>query len=135
MASSVSSERAFSSAGITISKCRNRLKADIVEALQCLSLYHNNLIFHDTVDTAHVEQEMEQLECVLDGSYGNQDTVDLDDKEEWSWDQLVNDDSDGKDNNQIIYTVMSININYIHKPWPEPKPGQAKPRPRTLALA
>ncbi|OJA08859.1 hypothetical protein AZE42_01727, partial [Rhizopogon vesiculosus] len=36
MATSVSSERAFSSAGITISKRGNRLKADIVEALQCL---------------------------------------------------------------------------------------------------
>ena len=37
MASSVSSERAFSSAGITISKHRNRLKKDIVEAIQCTS--------------------------------------------------------------------------------------------------
>ena len=36
MASSVSSERAFSSAGITITKRRNRLKADVVEALQIL---------------------------------------------------------------------------------------------------
>jgi hypothetical protein len=36
MAISVSSERAFLSAGITISKRRNRLKPDIVEALQCL---------------------------------------------------------------------------------------------------
>ena len=36
MASSVASERAFSSAGITISKRRNRLDGDIVEALQCL---------------------------------------------------------------------------------------------------
>ncbi|KJA12796.1 hypothetical protein HYPSUDRAFT_113732, partial [Hypholoma sublateritium FD-334 SS-4] len=34
MGSSVSSERAFSAAGITISKRRNRLKADIVEALE-----------------------------------------------------------------------------------------------------
>lgn len=34
MSSSVSSERVFSSAGITISKRRNCLKADIVEALQ-----------------------------------------------------------------------------------------------------
>ncbi|KIJ35874.1 hypothetical protein M422DRAFT_103474, partial [Sphaerobolus stellatus SS14] len=34
MASSVSSERAFSAAGITITKRRNRLKGDIVEALQ-----------------------------------------------------------------------------------------------------
>ena len=46
MASSVSSERAFSSAGITISKHRNRLKGDIVEALQCLKcMIHKNLIF------------------------------------------------------------------------------------------
>ncbi|PCH39190.1 hypothetical protein WOLCODRAFT_59296, partial [Wolfiporia cocos MD-104 SS10] len=36
MASSVSSERAFSSAGITISKWQNCLCADIVEALQFL---------------------------------------------------------------------------------------------------
>ncbi|KIJ32661.1 hypothetical protein M422DRAFT_101438, partial [Sphaerobolus stellatus SS14] len=36
MASSVSSERAFSAAGITISKRRNRLNGDIVEALQTL---------------------------------------------------------------------------------------------------
>lgn len=36
MASSVSSERIFSSAGITITKRRNRLKADIAEALQVM---------------------------------------------------------------------------------------------------
>jgi hypothetical protein len=34
--SSISSEWAFSSTGITISKCCNNLKGDIVEALQCL---------------------------------------------------------------------------------------------------
>lgn len=36
MSSSVSSERAFSSAGITITKRRNRLKGDVVEGLQIL---------------------------------------------------------------------------------------------------
>ncbi len=36
MASSVSSERAFSSSGMTITKRRNRLTHDIVEALQIL---------------------------------------------------------------------------------------------------
>jgi hAT family C-terminal dimerisation region len=36
MSSSVSSERAFSQGGITITKQRNRLKEDIVEALQGL---------------------------------------------------------------------------------------------------
>ena len=46
MASSVSSEHVFSSAGITISKHCSRLKADIIEALQCLKcmLWHE-LIF------------------------------------------------------------------------------------------
>ena len=54
MASSVSSERAFSSAGITISKRRNRLKGDIVEALQGLKcLIRKNLLFREfeTVDS------------------------------------------------------------------------------------
>ncbi len=36
MASSVSSEKIFSSSGITISKRRNRLHGDLVEALQIL---------------------------------------------------------------------------------------------------
>ncbi|KZT29841.1 hypothetical protein NEOLEDRAFT_1045898, partial [Neolentinus lepideus HHB14362 ss-1] len=45
MSSSVSSERAFLQAGITISKRRNRLKADVVEALQVLkcSIRHDLL--------------------------------------------------------------------------------------------
>ncbi|KIL54468.1 hypothetical protein M378DRAFT_92486, partial [Amanita muscaria Koide BX008] len=51
MATSVSSERAFSSAGITISKRRNRLKADIVEALQCLKcMIKRNLMFREADD-------------------------------------------------------------------------------------
>ena len=46
MVSLVSSEHAFSSAGITISNCRNQLKGDIVDALQCLKCWlHYNLIF------------------------------------------------------------------------------------------
>jgi hypothetical protein len=45
MASSVSSERAFSAAGITISKRRNRLKGNIVEALEFLkALYVRDFI-------------------------------------------------------------------------------------------
>ena len=47
MASSVSSEQAFSSVGITISKCCNHLKGDIIKALQCLKcMIHKNLIFY-----------------------------------------------------------------------------------------
>jgi hypothetical protein len=48
MASSVSSERAFSSAGITISKRWNRLSPDLVEALQFLKCwFRRDLIFRE----------------------------------------------------------------------------------------
>lgn len=91
MASSVSSECSFSSAGITISKRHNRLKGDVVEALQCLKcLYHNELIFHDVLTYAEVEKEMELMEETLDkvsASFEAQDSA--------SWDQvIVDDDSD-----------------------------------------
>jgi hypothetical protein len=49
MSSSVSSERAFSSAGITISKCCNLLNPDIVEALQVLKcMLKRDLIFRES---------------------------------------------------------------------------------------
>ncbi len=58
MASSVSSERAFSASGITISKRHNRLKADIVEALQFLKCgFHHDLIFRE------VENALTEVAC------------------------------------------------------------------------
>jgi hypothetical protein len=49
MSSSVSSERAFPSAGITISKRRNRLNSDIVEALQVPKcMIKRDLIFRES---------------------------------------------------------------------------------------
>lgn len=66
MASSVSSERSFSSAGITISKRRNKLKQDIVEALQCLKcIYHEDLIFREVLSFHDIQQEMDSKEQVL----------------------------------------------------------------------
>jgi hAT family C-terminal dimerisation region len=63
MASSVSSERAFSSAGITISKRRNRLKGDIVEALQFIkSLLQKELIYREPQPSSILEQELGVLE-------------------------------------------------------------------------
>lgn len=48
MASSVSSERIFSSAGITTIKQHNHLKADIVKALQCMKgLLKKDLLFRE----------------------------------------------------------------------------------------
>jgi hAT family C-terminal dimerisation region len=56
MASSVSSERAFSSAGITLTKRRNRLKGDIVEALQFMKcLFHQDLLFREVCTVAEEE--------------------------------------------------------------------------------
>ena len=98
MASSVSSERAFSAAGITISKCCNKLKEDIVEALQCLKcLYCEELIFCEVLSSKDEELDMDATEILLDNSYGNKTdpgVVDSDDVE-FSWDQLLLDnDSD-----------------------------------------
>jgi hypothetical protein len=67
MASSVSSERVFSSAGITLSKRRNRLQADIVEALQFLKwAFKSNLtsVFRESEGSTAEEETI--LDC--DGS-------------------------------------------------------------------
>lgn len=70
MASSVSSERAFSAAGITISKRRNSLKADIVEALQVLrSLLNADLIYREPNVT-------------MDWEFTHEDNI-IDEDEEW----------------------------------------------------
>ena len=67
MASSVSSERAFSSAGITISKRRNRLKGDIVEALQCLKcMIHKNLIFRFDPTISIADEIVEEDDILAD---------------------------------------------------------------------
>ena len=91
MASSVSSERAFSSAGITISKQRNRLKADIVEALECLKcMFNHRLLFHEVVAIDDLEQELEEeaTDCPMDF-----DEV-VAEADGFSWDQLLIDDND-----------------------------------------
>ena len=96
MASSVSSERAFSSAGITISKRRNLLKDDIVEALQILKcFYQNDLIFCEVLTSTEEEMDME-LETTLDVDIGEQE----DNREEFSWDQLL-EEEDEDDKNSI----------------------------------
>ena len=87
MASSVSSERPFSSAGITISKRRNRLKPDIVEALQCLKcLYKNDLIFRDVLLSSTVEKDLDGEE-ISDLDFRADEIVTQAD--DFSWDQLV----------------------------------------------
>lgn len=73
MASSVSSERAFSSAGITISKHRNRLKGDVVEALQFMKcLLRRNLVFRENPTELLKEDLMDEEECLLDSEKSSQ---------------------------------------------------------------
>ena len=85
MASSVSSKRAFSSAGITICKQHNCLNADIVESLQCLkSFLQQDLMAQDVVSIVEEEQELDDM----DGQPVNQDTsaIDIvDAKDDLSW--------------------------------------------------
>ena len=86
MASSVSSEWVFSSAGITISKCQNRLKADIVEALQFLKcLIHHDLMFRAN-PSASLDNDCDEVEDIL--TYGDVPNT------EQGWDELSLEDDD-----------------------------------------
>jgi hypothetical protein len=85
MSSSVSSVRAFSLAGITVSKRRNPLKPDIVEALQVLKcMIRRDLIFRKA---ALVDDEADS-----DDDEGKEDS----DAEE-GWDVLLDEDRSNYD--------------------------------------
>ncbi len=92
MASSVSSERAFSQGGITITKCRNRLKGDIVEALQCIKCaIRHDLIFCEPGPSSVLEEESK-----AESGNENEDEEEWEDVEKEPWDDtlLENDDVD-----------------------------------------
>ena len=96
MATSVSSERAFSSAGITISKRRNRLKADIVEALQCLKcMIKQDLVFREADDpTVSGERQMRSVEAQDSNSGWDNMVTDLAEDELDSGTEALLDDGD-----------------------------------------
>src|SRR5260370_42093639 len=98
MSSSVSSERAFSQGGITISKRRNRLKGDIVEALQCIKCaIRHDLLFRESGPSSISEVE-ETSDPELDKvDFGEKDESDY---ENITWDELLI-DTDTKDIEQI----------------------------------
>lgn len=97
MASSVSSERAFSQAGVTIRDRRTRLKADVVEALQFLKCaIRQDLIFRTPGPSVPQELELEELELELDGSESaNAEATPSSQTDEKSWDLIL--DSDDED--------------------------------------
>ena len=89
MASSVSSESAFSAAGITISKHRNRLEGDIIEALQCLkSFIHQDLIFREVISATQEEEDLDLADEDPANHEANASDV-LHNGEDWSRDNLV----------------------------------------------
>jgi hypothetical protein len=72
MASSVSSEHAFSSAALTITKHHNCLKGDVVEALQVMKcLLHHDLVFHESGPSLLTEDPADEEDELLDGCTEN----------------------------------------------------------------
>jgi hypothetical protein len=68
MASSVSSEQAFSSAALTITKCHNRLKGDVVEALQVMKcLLRHDLVFRESGPSSLTEDPADEDDELLEG--------------------------------------------------------------------
>jgi hypothetical protein len=108
MASSVSSERAFSSAGITISKQCNRLDGDIIEALQFLkSIIHQDLMVRDFPTVAEEETELDYI----DGQPSNQDSTPIavvDADEDISWEGVSDDDSDDAADGGINTAIVDL---------------------------
>ena len=93
MASSVSSKRAFSSAGITICKWHNCLDSDIVEALQCLkSFIQQDLMVREFVSVADEEAKLDNL----DAQPTNQDQT-TSEAVEWEDELMAGRLSDGGD--------------------------------------
>ena len=99
MSSSVSSERAFSQGGLTISKCHNCLKGDIMEALQCIKCaIRHDLLFRELAPSSILEanenKELEESENVSTvGDSGNPGDEESN-IEEVSWDGLMIEDED-----------------------------------------
>jgi 3'-phosphoadenosine 5'-phosphosulfate sulfotransferase len=88
MASSVSSERAFSQGGITVSKLRNRLKGDLVEALQCIKCaIRHDLLFKEVAPSSKLEAEVELDSAGEDENGEGNDDADMSD--DMGWDELL----------------------------------------------
>ena len=104
MSSLVSSERAFSQGGITISKRRNHLKGNIVEALQCIKCaIRHDLLFQKSAPSSISEDSEETDDQDLDDARAEEDLGDIkeSDVENSSWDGLLIEDDD--DDDEILY--------------------------------
>jgi hypothetical protein len=92
MSSSVSSERAFSQGGITISKRRSCLKGDVVEALQCIKCaIRHDLLSREPAPSSIVEADDQELDVELDNSGEPKEESEV---EAFSWDELLIEEED-----------------------------------------
>jgi hAT family C-terminal dimerisation region len=93
MSSSVSSERTFSQGGITINKQWNRLKGDIVEALQCIKCaIQHDLLFREPSPSSVLEAEVNEAN---DGAGDlEEDEEEGSETAEPTWDDMIIDDED-----------------------------------------
>ena len=92
-ATSVSSERAFSQGGLTISDRRSRLKGDVVEALQFLKCaIRHNLVYCVPDASSRYEQELEDLDSVLVAGSSPANTAACDSS---AWDLALDEDDVG----------------------------------------
>jgi hAT family C-terminal dimerisation region len=115
MATSVSSERAFSQGGITISKRRNRLKGDIVEALQCVKCaIRHDLLFREPEPCSVLEVELEDEQI---GS--GQDDLEESGRES-GWDSLLIDE----DEDAAIVATVAIKSPGLGRAKPGPSRGR-----------
>jgi hypothetical protein len=93
MSSSVSSERVFSQGGITISKRRNRLKGDIVEALQCVKCaIRHDILFREPAPSSILEAEAGEDD--EDGEDDGKGKGEGSENAENNWDDLLIDEDD-----------------------------------------
>ena len=111
MVSSISSKHAFLQGGITVRKCYNCLKGDIVKALQCVKCsFHNNLLFHKLSSLSTIEDE---------GIYKIEGQKQADgNNEAEAWDTLILEDDDN--NNSKPDDEMDIEqggITCIHSEY------------------
>ncbi|KAG2133557.1 uncharacterized protein EDB93DRAFT_1093355, partial [Suillus bovinus] len=90
-----SSERAFSQGGITISKRCNRLKGDIVEALQCVKCsLHNDLLFQEPGPSSLVEEETKDSEHKAE-------VLEVEAADDEGWDTLLLGDDDNMSGSDV----------------------------------
>jgi len=122
MASSVSSERVFSSAGITISKRRSRLKADVVEALQCLKcMLRHELIFREPAPCSAIKTSLDD-EAESEILFGMTFYLRMTNKQQ-------NNLTTMNSNTTAIVRSSQRSIKLPAKPGPEPSQAWAKPKP------